>query len=67
MLSHVVAHSVRFRQRVKHPCAALIGNIAHRTKSYLEWDAKAERFTNSEAANMLLSYEYRKPYKLPSA
>ena len=24
------------------PRAALIGNIAHKTKSYLEWDAKAE-------------------------
>ena len=30
--------------------AALIGNIAHRTKSYLELDAKEERFTNSEKA-----------------
>ncbi len=49
-----------------HRCttAALIANIAHRTKTYLEWDAKAERFTNSEDANKLLSYEYRKPYKL---
>ena len=45
--------------------ATLIGNIAHKTKSYLEWDAKAERFTNNEAANRLLSYQYRAPYKLP--
>ncbi len=45
--------------------AALIGNIAHRTKTLLEWDAKTERFTNSTAANRLLSYEYRKPYALP--
>jgi predicted dehydrogenase len=45
--------------------AALIGNIAHKTKSYLEWDAKQERFTNSEAANKMLSYRYREPYKLP--
>jgi len=44
--------------------AALIGNIAHKTRSYLEWDAKAERFTNSSEANRLLSYEYRAPYKL---
>lgn len=51
-----------------HRCtsAALIANIAHRTKTYLEWDAKAERFTNSEAANKLLSYEYRKPYTFPT-
>jgi predicted dehydrogenase len=43
----------------------LIANIAHQTKSYLEWDAKAERFTNNPAANKHLSYEYRAPYKLP--
>ena len=40
-----------------HRCtsAALIANVAHRTKSFLEWDAKKERFTNSEAANKLLT------------
>jgi predicted dehydrogenase len=46
--------------------APLIANIAHRTRSLLEWDAKAERFTNHDAANGMLSYEYRKPYQLPS-
>ncbi len=46
--------------------AALIGNIAHKTRSMLDWDAKSERFTNSEAANKLLSYQYRAPYKLPA-
>jgi predicted dehydrogenase len=45
--------------------AALIGNIAHQTKNYLEWDAKTERFTNQPTANRLLSYEYRAPYRLP--
>ena len=44
--------------------ATLIANIAHRTKTYLEWDAKAERFTNHEAANKHLLYKYRAPYKL---
>jgi len=50
-----------------HRCttAALIANIAHKTKSYLEWNATTERFANNEAANKLLSYEYRKPYQLP--
>ena len=43
----------------------LLANIAYHTKSLLEWDAKAERFTNNEAANKLLNYEYRAPYKLP--
>ncbi len=44
----------------------LLANIAHKTKSYLEWDAKAERFTNSAEANKLLTYRYRAPYKLPA-
>jgi len=44
--------------------ATLIGNIALKTRSYLEWDGKAERFTNNEAANRYLHYRYRAPYKL---
>jgi hypothetical protein len=44
--------------------ATLIANIALKTKSHLEWDAKAEKFTNNSAANKLLSYQYRAPYKL---
>ena len=44
--------------------ATLIGNIAHKTRSFLEWDTKAERFTNNAAANRYLSYRYREPYKL---
>ena len=44
--------------------ATLIGNIAYKTRSFLEWDAAAERFTNNDAANRLLSYKYRAPYKL---
>jgi predicted dehydrogenase len=46
--------------------AALIANIALKTKSQLEWDAQAERFTNSAAANKHLRYEYRKPYQFPA-
>ncbi len=46
--------------------ATLIANIAHKTKSYLEWDAKIEKFRNNPAANKHLSYEYRAPYKLPT-
>jgi predicted dehydrogenase len=42
----------------------VIAHIALRTRSFLEWDGKAERFTNSEAANRYLSYKYRAPYKL---
>jgi predicted dehydrogenase len=45
--------------------ATLIANVAHKTKSYLEWDRAAERFSNNTEANKLLSYRYRAPYKLP--
>ena len=44
--------------------ATLIGNIALKTRSLLEWDWRAERFTNNSGANRLLSYQYRAPYKL---
>jgi predicted dehydrogenase len=44
--------------------AALIGNIAHKTRNYLEWDPRTERFTNHTDANSLLQYEYRAPYRL---
>ena len=44
--------------------ATIIGHIALRTRSLLEWDAERERFTNQERANRYLSYEYRAPYKL---
>jgi predicted dehydrogenase len=42
----------------------IIGHIALRTRSFLEWDGKAEKFTNNAAANKLLHYQYRAPYKL---
>ena len=45
--------------------ATLIANIAHKTRSYLEWDRDAERFTNNDRANGMLSYPYRSPYVLP--
>ncbi len=44
--------------------ATLIGNIAHKTRSFLEWDGKTERFTNNAGANKFLEYHYRAPYKL---
>ena len=43
---------------------AHLANIALATRERLQWDAVKERFTNSEAANKLLHYEYRKPWKL---
>ena len=47
--------------------AALLGNIALKKKAVLDWDAKAEQFTNNKEANALLKYEYRLPYKFPTA
>jgi predicted dehydrogenase len=45
--------------------AALIGRIALQKRAILDWDDKAEKFTNSAEANSLLRYEYRAPYKFP--
>ncbi len=45
-------------------CFAHLANIALATRDRLEWDAVAERITNNEAANALLHYEYRAPWKL---
>jgi predicted dehydrogenase len=47
--------------------ATLLANIASQTRALLEWDAQAERFTNHEAANRLLTCTYRPPWKLPEA
>jgi predicted dehydrogenase len=46
--------------------ATLIANIAQKTRSYLEWDGAAEKFTNNADANRFLTYRYRAPYKLPT-
>ena len=50
-----------------HRCttAALVAGIAHKTRSFLTWDAKTETFVNNPAANKLLAYQYRKPYEFP--
>ena len=43
---------------------AHLANIALATRMRLEWDHRAERFTNCDEANQLLHYEYRKPWSL---
>lgn len=43
---------------------AHLANIALATGTRLLWDADKEQFTNSEEANNLLGYEYRKPWTL---
>lgn len=44
-------------------CLSHIANIALETKMRVEWDAKAERVSNSKEANRLLDYRYRAPWK----
>jgi Oxidoreductase family, C-terminal alpha/beta domain len=44
--------------------AALLGNIALRTRSFIEWDAANEKVTNHSKANDLLTYKYRTPWQL---
>ena len=43
---------------------AHLANIALKVRSRLEWDHAKEVFINNEAANNLLHYEYRKPWKI---
>lgn len=43
---------------------ALLANISLAVGERLEWDPHAERFLGSSAANELLHYEYRKPWRL---
>jgi predicted dehydrogenase len=44
--------------------ATLLARIALLTRQHLVWDASKERILNDAAANKLLSYEYRAPWKL---
>ncbi len=41
-----------------------LANISLAVGKRLNWDAEAEKFTNSDAANAMLHYEYRQPWKL---
>jgi predicted dehydrogenase len=43
---------------------AHLGNLALRSRNRIEWDAGAERVTNIEAANELVTRPYRAPWKL---
>ncbi len=43
---------------------AHLATISMLVKQRLEWDAEKEIVTNSDAANKLLHYEYRSPWKL---
>ena len=43
----------------------LLGNIAHQTGSVVQWNAETEQIRNNPAANKLLHWNYRAPYRLP--
>lgn len=43
---------------------AMLGNVALRSKSRIEWDAAANRVAGNEEANRLLFRPYRAPWKL---
>ena len=42
-----------------------MANISYRTQQRLEFDPHIEKFTNSDAANKLLSRDYREPFVVP--
>ncbi len=44
----------------------LIANVAYKTRSLLDWDAKKQEFPHHAEANKLLSYKYRSPYQFPA-
>jgi predicted dehydrogenase len=44
--------------------AALLGNVAYRAGSKLEWDAKKLRATNCQAADQFIQHRYRKGWTL---
>ena len=46
---------------------AHLGNLALRTESQIDWDAKNERVHNNKKADRLVDPHYRKPWKLPYA
>ena len=44
-----------------------LGEIAYRTGGRVDFDPQTETFPGNEAANRLLTKEYRQPYGLPDA
>jgi hypothetical protein len=43
---------------------SLLSKISLATRLRIEWDPDTEQITNSQEANEMLHYEYRKPWKL---
>jgi predicted dehydrogenase len=65
--------SIRTRKQTKanaqtahYSCAIVhLGNIAFETKGRLDFDPKTETFVDCDAANELMTKNYRQPYRLP--
>ena len=55
------------RPEIGHSSSGLIhlGDIAYQTGQVLNFDGRKSRFTNNDAANDMLTKNYRKPYQLP--
>ncbi len=53
------------RETVLSTALCHLGNIAYRMGEELRFDPKTERFLNNEAANALLTRNYRAPYIVP--
>lgn len=45
--------------------AVLLGNVAIRAGSRIQWDAESMRVTNNEHANQFIRKAYRKGWELP--
>jgi len=52
---------------IAHASTALVhlGEIAYRIGDSLEFDVESQQFVGNDAANAMLTKEYRKPYELP--
>lgn len=62
--AHAGAAALRRGDRPSLDGVAHLANIALATRQCLQWDPRQERFLDNAAANQLLHYEYRKPWKL---
>ena len=50
-----------------YSCALVhLGEIAYRTAGRMEFNPQTEKFVGNDAANAMLSKEYRAPYLMPT-
>jgi len=56
--------SASIEQSFRSSSFALLANISLEVKQRIEWDPVKEQITNNSAANELLQYKFREPWKL---